>query len=75
MIDREEYTPNTASAAQLCRLWSSHVDDLECHLSANTWALTTVSVVLIACPIVRILIPAILHHLVPDVVRTMLNMM
>ena len=79
MSYREEYTPNPASAEQFCRLWSAHVDALERHLSANTWALVAVTVVLIAYPIARIAIPAILHGIVPhgivpDAVRTVLNL-
>jgi hypothetical protein len=79
MSHREQYTPNPASAVQFCRLWSAHVDALERHLSANTWALAAVTVVLIAYPIARIVIPAILHDIVPhgivpDVVRTVLNL-
>ena len=75
---REQYTPGPASAVQLCRFWSAHVDALERHLSANTWALAAVAVVLIAYPIARIVIPAMLHDIVPhgivpDVVRTVLN--
>jgi hypothetical protein len=74
MTYHEQYTTGPASAAQLCRLWSAHVDSLERHLSANTWALAAVTVVLIAYPIARIVIPAILHRIVPDVVRTVLNL-
>ncbi|MGC1452617.1 MAG: hypothetical protein WA830_21520 [Candidatus Sulfotelmatobacter sp.] len=74
MRDREPYTPYPASAVQFCRFWSAHVDALERHLSANTWALAAVTVVLIAYPIARIVIPAILHGLVPDVVRTVLKL-
>jgi hypothetical protein len=72
---REQYIPGPASAVQMCQFWSGHVDALERHLSANTWALGAVTVVLIAYPIARILIPAILHGIVlPDVVRTVLNL-
>ena len=76
---REQYAPGPASAAQLCRFWSAHVDALERHLSANTWALAAVTAVLIVYPIARIVIPAILHDIVthgivPDVVRTVLNL-
>jgi hypothetical protein len=46
-----QYVPGTASSAQLCRLWSDHVDALDRHLSANTWALAAVTMVLIAYPI------------------------
>jgi hypothetical protein len=69
----KQYAPCPANAAQLCRLWSAHVDDLEYHLSARTWALT-VLVVLMAYPVARIVIPALLHCIVPDVVRTVLNL-
>jgi hypothetical protein len=74
MSDREHYIPDPVSAVQFCRFWSAHVDGLERHLSANTWALVAVPVVLIAYPIARIVIPAILHGIVPDVVRTVLNL-
>ena len=74
MSDREKYTPSPASAMQLCRFWSAHVDALDRHLSASTWALAAVTGVLIAYPIARIVIPAILHGIVPDVVRTVLNL-
>ena len=70
----EQYTPVPVSAVEFCRFWSDHVDALEHHLSANTWALAAVTVVLIAYPIARIVIPAILHRIVPDVVRTVLNL-
>jgi hypothetical protein len=74
MSYREPYAMGPASAVQLCRVWSDHVDALERHLSAKTWALGAVTVVLIAYPLARIAIPAILHGIVPDVVRTALNL-
>lgn len=74
MNHREHYSSGPVSAVEFCRLWSSHVDTLERHLSANTWALAAVPVVLIAYPIARIMIPTILHGIVPDVVRTVLNL-
>jgi len=74
MSDREQYAPSPASGAQFCLFWSAHVDALERHLSANTWALAAVTVVVIAYPISRIVIPAVLNGIVPDVVRTVLNL-
>ena len=74
MIDREQYTPGPASAMRLCQFWSAHVDALERHLSANTWAVAAVAVVLISYPIARMVMPAILHGIVPDAVRTVLNL-
>jgi hypothetical protein len=74
MTVREQYTPDPASGAQFCQFWSAHVDALERHLSANTWALAAVTVVLIAYPIARIVIPAALNGIVPDVVRTVLKL-
>ena len=74
MTDREQYAMSLASRAQLCRFWSAHVDALERHLSANTWALMASTVLVIAYPIARIVIPAILHGIVPDVVRNLLNL-
>jgi hypothetical protein len=73
MSNREQYSMGPASAVQVCRFWSAQVDALERHLSANTWALAAVTVALIAYPIARIVIPAILQGIVPDVVRTVLN--
>lgn len=74
MSDREKYKPSPVNAVQLCQFWSTHVDGLERHLSANTWALAAATLVLIAYPIARIAIPAIFHAIVPDVVRTVLNL-
>ena len=74
MTDHEQYAPSPASQALFCRSWSAHVDALERHLSANTWALAAVTMVLIAYPIARIVVPAVLNGIVPDVVRTVLNL-
>jgi hypothetical protein len=71
---REPYTSGPAGTVQLCQFWSAHVDALERHLSANTWALAAVAVVLIVYPIARMVIPATLHGIVPDVVRNVLNL-
>ena len=70
---RKQYMPGPACTAQVCRFWSAHVDALERHLSAKAWALSAVTVVLIAYPIARIVIPAVLNGMVPDVVRNVLN--
>ena len=75
MTDRTQYTPAPDSTAQSCRLWSAHMNALEDHLSANTWALTAATMVLIAYPIARFVIPVVLHDAVPDVVRTVLHLM
>ena len=74
MADLKQFVPPSASVAQFCRCWSAHVDALDRHLSAKTWALRAVTVVVIAYPIARIVIPAVLNDIVPDVVRTVLNM-
>jgi hypothetical protein len=71
---REQYSSNPVSVVQLCRLWSAHVDVLDRRLSADRGALAAVIVVLIAYPIARIVIPAMLHGIVPDVVRTVLKL-
>lgn len=42
--------------------------------SSNAWALAAITVVLIAYPIARIVVPAVVHAVVPDVVRTVLNL-
>ena len=74
MSTHTQYTPDPASAAQSCRLWSAHVDALDRHLATDTWALAAIGVVLGAYPIARIMIPAVLHGIVPDVVRTVFNL-
>jgi hypothetical protein len=75
MIDHAQYTAYPGSAAPPGQLWSAHLDALDRHLSVNTWALLAVSMVLIAYPIMRILLPVVLHGIVlPDVVRTVLNL-
>jgi hypothetical protein len=74
MTYREQCTPSPASALQSYRFWSARVDALERHLSTNTWVMAAVTVVLIAYPIARNMIPAILHGIVPDVVRAVLNL-
>ena len=74
MTHREQYETSPVSALQFCQFWSAHVDALERHLSANTWALAAVTVVLIGYPIARIVIPAILHGIVTDMVRTVLKL-
>jgi hypothetical protein len=76
---RQQYAPGPASAVQVCQFWSTRMDALERHLSANTWALAAIPVVLTAYPIAQLVIPAILHGIVsrgivPDVVRTVLNL-
>jgi hypothetical protein len=74
MTNLQQYTPGPASTVQFFQCWSAHVDSLERHLSASTGAPAAVIVVLIAYPIARIAIPAILHGIVPAVVRTVLNL-
>jgi hypothetical protein len=74
MTNRVQYTPGAASAVEFCQFWSAHVDALERHLSAGTWAMAAVTVVVIAYPIARFVMPVILHRIVPDVVRTVLHL-
>jgi hypothetical protein len=74
MTNLQQRATSPASTVQFFRFWSAHVDALDRHLSAKTSALTAVTVVAIAYPIARIAIPAILHGIVPDVVRTVLNL-
>jgi hypothetical protein len=42
-------------------------------LSTRTWLLFVVPAVVIAYPVVRIAVPAVVHALVPEVVRTVLS--
>jgi hypothetical protein len=74
MTNHMQYAPSPASTAQLCRCWSDHVDALERHLSAKMWALTVAAAVLTTYPIARVVIPALLHAVMPDGVRTVLNL-
>ncbi|MGC2473873.1 MAG: hypothetical protein WA485_06035 [Candidatus Sulfotelmatobacter sp.] len=74
MTNRTKYGLDPASAAQLREFWCPHVDALERHLSTKMWVLAAFTSVLIAYPIGRILMPAVLHLAVPDVVRTVLNL-
>ena len=71
---REQYTAGPAGAVQLSRFWSAHVDSLERYLSAKTWALAAVTAVFISYPVAHILLPVILHRMLPDVVRAVLNL-
>jgi len=74
MATHTPYAADPAGAAQLCRSWSARVDALDRHLSTDTWALAAATVVLIAYPIAQIAIPAILHGVVPDVVRAVFHL-
>jgi hypothetical protein len=74
MTSRKPYAPIPANTAQFSDLWSAHVNVLERHLSINTWTLKAVPVVVIVYPIARIVVPAILHAVVQDVVRSVLNL-
>ena len=74
MTDLQQYAPGAATTVQFFRLWSDRVDGLERHLSAHTGAKAVVIAVLILYPIARIAIPAILHGIVPEVVRSVLNL-
>jgi hypothetical protein len=74
MTNHRQYATGPANAAQYCRLWSVHVDALERHLSAKMWAQMVAAVVLTTYPIARIVTFALLHAVVPDVVRTVLNL-
>ena len=73
-MSHREKCMSPADTAQFCREWSAHVDALDQHLSANVWALAAVTVLLIAYPVARVLIPAAIHNVVPDVVRTVLHL-
>jgi hypothetical protein len=75
MTARTQYVLASPGVAQLGRFWSAQVDALERHLSAKIWALTAAAVVLATYPIARIMIPSVLHAVVPDVVRTMLSVL
>jgi hypothetical protein len=44
------------------------------NLPTRTWVLLVVPAVVIAYPVVRIVVPAVLHAVVPEVVRSVLSM-
>jgi hypothetical protein len=45
------------------------------NLPTKTWLLLVVTAVGLAYPVVRIVVPAVVHAVVPDVVRSMLTML
>lgn len=69
----EQYAPRPASVGEIREFWSGQVDALERHLSTQTWILAAITVLLIAYPLGRLMIPAVLHIAVPDVVRSVLS--
>lgn len=74
MTNLTPYATGRANAAQFCQLWSSHVDSLERHLSAKTWAVTAAAVVLTVYPLARVVLLAALDAITPNVVRTVLRL-
>jgi len=45
------------------------------NLPTRTWLLIVVPAVVLAYPVARMVAPAVIHAVVPDVVRTVLNLM
>ena len=43
------------------------------NLPTRTWLLLVIPLVMLAYPVVRIVIPVVLHAVVPDVVRSVLS--
>jgi len=43
------------------------------NLPTKTWLLLVIPAVVLAYPVVRIVVPAVLHEVVPDVVRSVLS--
>jgi hypothetical protein len=43
------------------------------NLPTKIWVLLVVPAVLVAYPVVRVMVPAVLHAVVPDVVRSLLS--
>lgn len=43
------------------------------NLPTKTWLLLVIPAVVLAYPVVRIVVPAVLHAVVPDVVRSVLS--
>ncbi len=44
------------------------------NLPTNRWALAAITLILIAYPVARMVVPAVLHAVVPQVVRTVLQL-
>jgi hypothetical protein len=44
------------------------------NLPTRTWVLLVLPAVMLAYPVVRIVVPAVLHAVVPEVVRSVLSM-
>jgi hypothetical protein len=42
--------------------------------SSNTWALAAVTLILVAYPIARIVVPAVVRAVVPNAVQSVLNL-
>jgi len=74
MITHAQCTVDPVTATQVCRTWSAHVDALDRHLATDKWAVAAVTLLLIAYPIARIALPAVLSGIVPDVVRTVFHL-
>ena len=56
---------------------SKEEDAMKAHfpkLPTNLWAVAAVAMILIAYPIARIVIPAVVHAVLPDAVRTVLRL-
>jgi hypothetical protein len=50
---------------------------MKAHLAnrpSSTWAVAAVTLILVAYPIARILVPVLLHAVVPNAVRSVLNL-
>ena len=45
------------------------------NLPMRTWLLIAVPAVVLAYPLVKIIVPAVVHAVVPEIVRTVLTMM
>ena len=45
------------------------------NLPTKTWLLLVVSAVLLAYPVAQVVVPAVVHAAVPEVVRTVLSLM
>jgi hypothetical protein len=75
MTDRVPDSPSPESTAQFCRFWCAQVDALESHLNTNTWIAAAIAGALIALPVIRIVVPGMLHGMVPDVVWNVLRLL
>lgn len=67
------YAAGTFLARRAYRIVEDDMKAYLANLPAKTWALVVIPAILAAYPILRALAPAMMHALVPEVVRSLLR--